>query len=159
VTFDGGLTADAASRRLVQPPVSMMPTFQLSLVSPEKFLFPGEVDQVDLPGVEGDFGVLAGHAPILTILRPGIVTVRIGSEAERFVILGGIAEFSEADLTILADHASPVDEFDLPALKAQIEEMGEKLRQISAGEELDRAIARLDHYKSIYSSLVPTTAF
>jgi hypothetical protein len=48
-------------------------TVQLSLVSPEKLLFAGEVDQVDLPGVEGDFGVLAGHAPIVAMLRPGIV--------------------------------------------------------------------------------------
>ena len=49
-----------------------MPSFQLSLVSPEKLLFAGQVDQVDLPGVEGDFGVLAGHAPIVAMLRPGI---------------------------------------------------------------------------------------
>ncbi|MFX5668386.1 F0F1 ATP synthase subunit epsilon, partial [Acinetobacter baumannii] len=52
-----------------------MPTFQLSLVSPEKLLFAGEVVQVDLPGVEGDFGVLSGHAPIVAMLRPGIVSV------------------------------------------------------------------------------------
>jgi F-type H+-transporting ATPase subunit epsilon len=78
---------------------------------------------------------------------------------KRFVLLGGIAEFADADLTILADRASPVDEVDIAALKAQIEEMDEKLRQFTVGEELDREIARLDHYKSIYATLAQTTAF
>jgi len=149
----------AGTTSSIEAPESLMPTFQLSLVSPEKLLFSGEVDQVDLPGAEGDFGVLAGHSPIVAMLRPGIVSVWTGGEAERFVLLGGIAEFSDADLTILADRASPVDEVDIAALKAQIEEMGEKLRQITAGEELDREIARLDHFKSICVSLAPTTAF
>ncbi len=52
-----------------------MATFQFNLVSPEKLLFTGEVTQVDVPGAEGDFGVLAGHAPFVTTLRPGILTM------------------------------------------------------------------------------------
>ena len=80
-----------------------MSTFQLSLVSPEKLLFAGQVDQVDLPGAEGDFGVLAGHAPVVAVLRPGIVTTIAGTIRERFVVFGGLAEFSQAELTILAD--------------------------------------------------------
>jgi len=71
-----------------------MSTFQISLVSPEKLLFAGQVDQVDLPGVDGDFGVLAGHAPIVAMLRPGVVTAIAGSVRDRFVMLGGLAEFS-----------------------------------------------------------------
>ena len=78
----------------------------MSLVSPESLLFSGQVDQVDLPGIEGDLGVLAGHAPIVVMLRPGIVTAVAGDIRERFVILGGLAEFSHAELTILADLAS-----------------------------------------------------
>jgi F-type H+-transporting ATPase subunit epsilon len=70
-----------------------MSTFQLSLVSPERRLFEGQVDQVDFPGVEGDFRVLAGHAPIIAMLRPGIVTAIAGSVGEKFVMFGGIAEF------------------------------------------------------------------
>ena len=58
-----------------------MATFHFDLVSPEKLLFSGEVDQVDVPGSEGDFGVLAGHAPFVTTLRPGILTMyREGGE-------------------------------------------------------------------------------
>ena len=52
-----------------------MATFQFDLVSPEKLLFSGEVDQVDVPGSEGDFGVFAGHAPLVAIVRPGILTI------------------------------------------------------------------------------------
>ena len=136
-----------------------MSTFQLSLVSPEKFLFTGQVDQVDLPGVEGDFGVLAGHAPIVAMLRPGIVTAIAGSVRDKFVIFGGLAEFSQAELTILADSATSIEDVDLAGLKTQIEEMQESLAKKPAGDELDRAIELLDHYKSIHVSLTPTTAF
>ena len=136
-----------------------MSTFQLSFVSPEKLLFAGHVDQVDLPGVEGDFGVLAGHAPIVAVLRPGIVTAIAGSVSERFVVLGGLAEFSQEELAILADSATSVEDFDLAGFKVQIEDMQEGLSKQPAGDELDRAVARLDHYKSIHIALAPTTVF
>jgi F-type H+-transporting ATPase subunit epsilon len=136
-----------------------MPTFQVSLVSPEKLLFSGQVDQVDLPGAEGDFGVLAGHAPIVAMLRPGLVTAIAGSVRDRFVIFGGLAEFSQDDLTILAASATSVEDLDLAALEAEIAEMQEGVAKQSPGAELDREIARLDHYKSIRVSLAPATAF
>ena len=126
-----------------------MPSFQLSLVSPEKLLFAGQVDQVDLPGVEGDFGVLAGHAPIVAMLRPGIVVAIAGSVHQKFVVFGGVAEFSHEVLTILAEAAESVDDFDIAELQARIEEMQEALAKEPAGDEFDRAIARLDNYKSI----------
>jgi F-type H+-transporting ATPase subunit epsilon len=136
-----------------------MPTFQLSLVSPESLLFSGQVDQVDLPGLEGDFGVLSGHAPIVAVLRPGIVTAMAGNFSEKFVVLGGLAEFSDEQLTILADAASPIEDFDLAALRSKIEEIQQGLEKQPAGDELDRAVALLDHYKSIHTTLAPTTAF
>jgi F-type H+-transporting ATPase subunit epsilon len=136
-----------------------MSTFQVSLVSPEKLLFAAQVDQVDLPGVEGDFGVLAGHAPIVAMLRPGIVTAIAGSDYNKFVVFGGVAEFSKEQLTILAESASSVDEFDLAGLKARIDEMQDGLAKQSVGAELDRAVALLDHYKSIHTNLAQTTAF
>jgi F-type H+-transporting ATPase subunit epsilon len=136
-----------------------MATFQVSLVSPEKLLFEGQVDQVDLPGAEGDFGVLAGHAPIIAMLRPGLVTAIAGGVRNQFVLFGGLAEFSNEQLTILAESAASVDYFDLAGLNAQIEEMQEGLAGRPVGNELDRAIERLDHYKSIQVSLTATTAF
>jgi F-type H+-transporting ATPase subunit epsilon len=143
----------------IEWPESTMPTFQVSLVSPEKLLFSGQVDQVDLPGAEGDFGVLAGHAPIVALLRPGLVTAIAGNVRDRFVVFGGLAEFSHDDLTILAESAASVGDLDIAGLETEIAAMQEGLAKQSPGDELDRAIARLDHYKSIRISLAPATAF
>lgn len=136
-----------------------MATFQLSLTSPEKLLFEEQVDQVDLPGAEGDLGLLAGHAPIVALLRPGLVTASSGAERETFVVLGGIAEFSDEKLTILAEFASHIAEFDVAELQARIAEMEEGLAGMPVSEEFDRAVARLDHYKSVQASLTAATAF
>jgi F-type H+-transporting ATPase subunit epsilon len=136
-----------------------MPSFQLSLVSPEKLLFAGQVDQVDLPGKEGDFGVLAGHAPVVAALRPGIVTAIAGANREKFVVYGGLAEFANAELTILADLATSIEDVDLAELRTRIAEMQESLAKTPPGDELDHALALLDHYKSIHINLAPATAF
>src|SRR6201994_4135615 len=89
-----------------------MATFQFDLVSPEKLAFSGEVDQVDVPGVEGDFGVLAGHAPVVAVIRPGILTITVGGTREKVIVLGGLAEMSEKGLTVLADTATSTAELD-----------------------------------------------
>jgi len=76
-----------------------------SLVSPERELFSGEVDQVDAPGTEGDFGVLAGHAPFMTTLKEGKVTVYDAGRRKVFEVRGGFADVTPDGLTILAEHA------------------------------------------------------
>ena len=76
-----------------------------SLVAPERELFSGDVDQVDAPGTEGDFGVLAGHAPFMTALREGRVSIRDGGTVRVFEIQGGFADVTPEGLTILAEHA------------------------------------------------------
>ncbi|MGV9008419.1 ATP synthase F1 subunit epsilon [Brevundimonas sp.] len=81
---------------------------QFSLVSPEREVFSGLVDQVDAPGVEGDFGVLAAHAPFMTALREDVVTVIDGSARRQFDVQGGFADVTPAGLTILAEQASEV---------------------------------------------------
>ena len=77
-----------------------------SLVSPEREVFNGLVDQVDAPGVEGDFGVLAAHAPFMTALREGTVTVYDGAARRVFNVHGGFADVTPAGLTILAEQAT-----------------------------------------------------
>ena len=67
-----------------------MATFHFDLVSPEKLAFSGAVDQVDIPGVEGYFGVLAGHAPVVAAMRPGILTIIAGASRQKVIVLGGI---------------------------------------------------------------------
>ena len=134
-----------------------MATFHFDLVSPEKLLFSGEVDQVDVPGTEGDFGVLAGHAPLVSALRPGIMTVTVNGKAQRMVVLGGFAEVSaEGTLTVLADLADLLEEFDRDVLEQRITAQEEKIKGIEGGNALDRAIERLDHYKQVDSHLQGT---
>ena len=77
-----------------------------SLVAPEREVFAGEVDQVDAPGVEGDFGVLPNHAPFMTPLREGEGVVHTGSTRRTFTVKGGFADVTPAGLTILAEEAS-----------------------------------------------------
>jgi F-type H+-transporting ATPase subunit epsilon len=132
-----------------------MATFRFDLVSPEKLAFSGEVDQVDIPGTEGDFGVLAGHAPVIAGVRPGIVTVMAGGRQEKIIVLGGIAEMNEKGLTLLTEVATSLDELDRAQFAETISEMEAKLAE-AEGSELDRGIERLDHFKSIQHELSTT---
>jgi len=132
-----------------------MATFHFDLVSPEKLAFSGEVDQVDIPGLEGDFGVLAGHAPIVAAVRPGILTVFSGGKQEKIIVLGGLAEMSETGLTVLANVATSMQDIDRAEFADSIAEMEAKLAE-KDGEGLDRAIERLDHFKSIQHQINAT---
>jgi len=133
-----------------------MATFHLDLVSPEKLLFSGEVEQVDVPGAEGDFGVLAGHAPIVATLRPGILTVQGAGGEQKIVVLGGFAEVSAQGLTVLADVAETVADIDRAIVANQISEMEKRIAQMEPGSELDKAITRLDHFKEVDRHLTGT---
>ena len=132
-----------------------MATFHFDLVSPEKLVFSGEVDQVDVPGFEGDFGVLAGHAPVVAAIRPGILTVTSGGTHQKIIVLGGLAEMSDNGLTVLADVATSIEELDRARFADKISEMEAKLSE-KEGSALDRAIERLDHFKSIQHQLNTT---
>ena len=127
-----------------------MATFHFELVSPDKISFSGEVDQVDVPGSEGDFGVLAGHAPLVATLRPGILTmfsegdfgvlaghapivsalrpgimiVHVGGQGQRMIVLGGFADTTPNRLTILAERAIDMKKLDRQMLAV---EKGKKL--------------------------------
>jgi F-type H+-transporting ATPase subunit epsilon len=123
--------------------------FHFELVSPEKLVFSGEVEQVDVPGAEGDFGVLAGHAPFVTTLRPGMLTVHGPGGAQQIVVLGGFAEVSAEGLTVLADLAEAAENMDRDVLAQRITEMQQHIEKLEPGSELDKAIERLDHYKQV----------
>jgi F-type H+-transporting ATPase subunit epsilon len=126
-----------------------MANFHFELVSPEKLVFSGDVEQVDVPGTEGDFGVLAGHAPFVTTLRPGILTVHAADGEKKMVVLGGFAEVSAEGLTVLADVAEAVHDIDREVIAERIREMEARIEKMEAGSELDKAITRLDHFKEV----------
>jgi F-type H+-transporting ATPase subunit epsilon len=128
-----------------------MANFHFELVSPEKLLFSGEVQQVDVPGIEGDFGVLADHAPMVTTLRPGILTVHAG-----IVVLGGFAEVSKEGLTVLADVAEAVEDIDHGMIATRIEDLQSRIAKTEPGFELDKLITQLDHFKDVHRHLTGT---
>jgi F-type H+-transporting ATPase subunit epsilon len=130
-----------------------MAKFQFDLVSPEKLLFSGEVDQVDVPGSEGDFGVLAGHAPLVTTVRPGVLVMyREGGEL-RVVINGGFAEVNPAGLTVLADMAVPVEEFDRDLLAGVIKDTEEDVGDATDDWKRDKLANKLAQLKALQAAL------
>ena len=130
-----------------------MPALHFEFVSPERVMFSGDVDQVDLPGVEGDMGILAGHAPLVTTLRPGILTIFNGGARESVVVIGGIAEVSPAGLTVLADQATPRDDFDTAMLAAEIKDAEEDVADASNEAERDRLARRLEQLRTLQAAL------
>lgn len=130
-----------------------MAQLHFEFVSPERILFSGEVDQVDLPGVEGDMGILAEHAPLVTPLRPGIITIFNGGARESVVVIGGIAEVSPAGLTVLADKATPRDDYDTTMLAAEIKDAEEDLADTSDEAQRDRLARRLEQLKTLQAAL------
>ena len=132
-----------------------MATLHFELVSPEKLAYSGEVDQVDVPGLEGDFGVMAGHAPMIASVRPGILTITVNGKHEKIIVLGGLAEVNDKGLTVLAETATSVQDIDRVAFAEQISSMEGDLKELE-GNALDRAIERLDHFKTIQQHIVST---
>lgn len=130
-----------------------MPALHFEFVSPERVLFSGDVDQVDLPGVEGDMGILADHAPLVTPLRPGILTIFNGGTRESVVVIGGIAEVSPAGLTVLADRATPRDDFDTATLAAEIKDAEEDVADATDEAQRDKLARRLEQLKTLQAAL------
>ena len=126
------------------------------LVSPEKLVFSGDVQQVDLPGAEGEFGVLENHAPVVATLRPGILTVHTAGGAQRIVVLGGFAEVSASGLTVLAEVAETVADMDRAVLATRITDLEQRISKTDAGAELDKMITQLDNYKEVDRHLTGT---
>ena len=129
-----------------------MATFHFELTSPEQLVFSGEVEHVVVPGSEGEFGVMADHAPLVAMLRPGILTV-LGPEERRFVVRGGFAEVNPQGLTVLADFAVPVDDLDREVLAGQIKNLEEDVADSAEGAARDRASQRLDQLKAVQAAL------
>ena len=106
----------------------MAESFKFDLVSPEKLLLSEDVEQVTVPGTEGDFAVMAKHAPFMTTVRPGVVTAKLaGGSEQKIFVRGGFADVAEGGLTLLAEHATPLDEFDAASLDADISTAEEAL--------------------------------
>jgi F-type H+-transporting ATPase subunit epsilon len=106
------------------------------LVSPERLLLSQQADMVTIPGSEGYMGVIAGHAPLVSTLRPGMIDVLVDGKDTRFFIAGGFAEISATKITVLAEEALPMSEMDLAVIDQRIKDMEEDL--IAAKTDTDK---------------------
>ncbi|MEX6508799.1 F0F1 ATP synthase subunit epsilon [Jiella sp. M17.18] len=132
----------------------MADSFQFELVSPEKLLFSEAVTAVNIPGSEGYFTVMARHAPMMTTVKPGVVVVTPESGEERQIFVrGGFADVNENGLTLLAEHAQPVDEVDRAALDQQIRDAEEDVADAGTPEARAKAQADLDQLKEARAGL------
>lgn len=130
-----------------------MATLPFELVSPEKLVFSGAVTEVIVPGAEGEFGVLAGHAPFIGMLKAGILTIKGDGAPLRFFVRGGFAEVNPSGLTILAEEAKPVEELDLGALQQQIQNAKEDVADATGDEGRQRASRHLADLQQVYEAL------
>jgi len=131
-----------------------MAKLHFDLVSPERLLISAEVDQVDVPGSEGDFGVLPGHAPVMTTLKPGVLTIQSpGKAGEKFFVRGGFAEVTLQGLTVLAEEAMPLAELDTAALEQRIQDAEEDAADAKDDATRRRAREQLDQLRELRAAL------
>ncbi len=127
-----------------------MATFHFELVSPERLVFSGEVNQVDVPGEEGEFGVFAGHAPYVATLKPGMLKIYGTSGApQRIVVRGGFAEVGPTGLTVLAEQATPAEEFDPAMIEEAIKDAQEDIADAKSDVARDKARQRLEQLQTL----------
>lgn len=132
----------------------MADTIRFELVSPERLLMSEDVRQVDVPGAEGDFGVMPQHAPMISTLRAGIMMVRDADGKEREVFVrGGFAEVRPDLLTVLAEQAIPVEEIDEAVLAQEITNAEEDVADAKDDETRQKADYHLARLKEVFAAL------
>lgn len=133
----------------------MPDAFKFELVSPERLLVSAEVEQVVVPGSEGEMTVLAHHAPVLTTLRPGLLDIAFpgGAERQRYFVRGGFAEISPGGLTVLAETAINLLELDAAQLAQAVKDAEEDVADATEDAARDRAQTKLDHLRQVQATL------
>ena len=126
----------------------MADTLKFSLVSPERELYSGEVDQVDLPGAEGDLGIMPNHSPFMAAMRTGIVTVTESGSETQFFIQGGFADVTPSGLIVLAERAVDIAALDKAEIEGQITAVEENLSGLS-GDAAFTARQNLDGLRAV----------
>lgn len=130
----------------------MADKLQFSLVSPERALFSGEVDQVDIPGTEGDMGIFPDHSPLMAAIRTGAITVYSGGEHTQYFVQGGFADVTPEGLTVLAERAGLLSELTAETLSADITAAEAKLDGLE-GEAALAASQDLDGLRALQAGL------
>jgi F-type H+-transporting ATPase subunit epsilon len=132
----------------------MADTFKFELVSPERLLVSTDVEQVLVPGAEGDFTMLAHHAPLLTSLRPGLLEIGFGgADRRRYFVRGGFAEVGPSGLTVLAETAIDLVELDKSVLDQAVKDAEEDVADAKQDAARDRAKTQLEHLRQVQATL------
>ena len=134
----------------------MAETLHFSLVSPERELFSGAVDQVDAPGVEGEFGVLPKHAPFMTVLKPGVVRIYEGGQVTPVFVRGGFADVTPSGLTILAEEAVRLADVDAAELESEIANVRSDANDPGDEARRARAAERLEYLEALKAAISAT---
>lgn len=125
----------------------MADKLSFALVSPERELFNGEVDQVVVPGSEGEFGVLPNHSPVMSVIKPGALKVINDGAERRIFVNGGFADVTPDGLTVLAEEAIDLADIDAAEIEQQLKNASEDLRDANTDakrEAAQRSLARLE---------------
>jgi F-type H+-transporting ATPase subunit epsilon len=125
-----------------------MADVKVEIVSPERLLVSETAQLVTVPGSEGYFTVLGEHAPLMTTLKPGFITAVVGGTSQVFFVRGGFADVAPEGLTILAEEALPLAEFDPASVDREIEAAEVKLAAASTLEEKSAATAVVDAWRN-----------
>jgi F-type H+-transporting ATPase subunit epsilon len=136
----------------------MAEPFQFELVSPERLLMSEPVDQVVVPGTEGYFTVLKGHAPFMSTLKPGVVDISRGNDVMRIFVRGGFADVNTSGLTILAEQAIPLAEVDPAMLAADVKNAEEDVADAKDPEVKATAELRLYQLREVQAAITGTAA-
>ena len=136
----------------------MADKLNFSLVSPERELFSGSVDQVDLPGTEGDLGILPDHSPLMAAIRTGSIRVYADGKKTDYFIQGGFADVTAEGLIILAERAIPMDEMSSGVIKEIMEEIETTLAEqegdaaLEAQQNIDSLRNMANQFSDFYHS-------
>jgi F-type H+-transporting ATPase subunit epsilon len=131
-----------------------MAAFPFELVSPERLLFTGEVESVVVPGSEGELTILKDHAPLMTTLKPGIVTVNeTAGKSQRLFVRGGFADVAPTGLTILAESSVPLEQLDAAKLDAEIKDAQDDVNDSSSDEGRRLATEKLNQLQELRGAL------
>lgn len=132
---------------------------KIEIVSPERLVVSQQALSVTVPGAEGYFTVMGEHAPLMSVLKPGFITVTdTGNVAHLFYVRGGFADVAPAGLTILAEDARPVAEFNRTEIEALIASGQTALQAASTAAEQDRLQNELDQWRNLLLEASTTTA-
>jgi F-type H+-transporting ATPase subunit epsilon len=131
----------------------MAETISFDLVSPERQLLSTRAEMVTVPGTDGYMGVMAGHMPLISTLRPGVIDVLKDGKDTKYFIRGGFAEVNAEKITVLAEEAVPMAELSVETIDQRIRDMEEDLAAAKTDAERHRAAETLDDLRLVRAAL------